>query len=81
MSYETILTEDVDGVRVISMNRPERLNAWTPYMGGEIRQAVEGANEDDSLVGLTVEQVCGKTPHKQVNIAVLVEVSPTGNAS
>lgn len=54
MSYETILTEDIDGVRVITMNRPERLNAWTPFMGGEIRQAVDGANADDDLCGIVL---------------------------
>ncbi|MEM7100431.1 MAG: enoyl-CoA hydratase-related protein [Pseudomonadota bacterium] len=54
MSYENILIEDVDGVRIITMNRPERLNAWTHQMGGEMRVAVEAANEDEDIFGIVV---------------------------
>lgn len=46
MSYETILTEIIDSVCVISMHRPERLNAWTYKMGGELNAAVVDANAD-----------------------------------
>jgi 2-(1,2-epoxy-1,2-dihydrophenyl)acetyl-CoA isomerase len=49
MSYETILTENIDGVCVITMNRPERLNAWTWKMGGELNAAVQAANADDDV--------------------------------
>jgi len=49
MSYETILTEDSGSVRVITMHRPERLNAWTYQMGGELRAAIEAANNDDDV--------------------------------
>ena len=49
MSYETIYTENRDGVLVITMNRPERLNAWTHQMGGELRAAIEAANADDDV--------------------------------
>ncbi len=49
MSYETILTEVVDSVCVITMNRPERLNAWTYKMGGELNAAVKAANTDDDV--------------------------------
>ena len=41
MSYETILTEQIDGVVLITLNRPERLNAWTPGMGAELAEAIE----------------------------------------
>lgn len=49
MSYETILTENRDGVLVITLHRPERLNAWTYQMGGELNAAVKAANEDDDV--------------------------------
>ena len=32
MSYEQITTDIAEGVLTITMNRPERLNAWTPTM-------------------------------------------------
>jgi len=54
MSYETILTENRDGVLVITMNRPERLNAWTRQMGGELRAAIENANDDDDVNAIVV---------------------------
>ncbi|MFT7653681.1 MAG: enoyl-CoA hydratase/carnithine racemase, partial [Candidatus Azotimanducaceae bacterium] len=49
MSYETILTENIDGVCVITMHRPERLNAWTYKMGGELNAAVIDANADPEV--------------------------------
>ncbi|MEM9621368.1 MAG: enoyl-CoA hydratase-related protein [Pseudomonadota bacterium] len=49
MSYETILTDNVGSVRVITMHRPERLNAWTYQMGGELRAAIEAGNTDDDV--------------------------------
>jgi len=54
MSYETILTENRDGVMVVTMNRPERLNAWTYKMGGELRAAVEAANADDDITSIVL---------------------------
>ena len=35
MDYETILTSVEEGILTITMNRPERLNAWTYQMGDE----------------------------------------------
>jgi enoyl-CoA hydratase/carnithine racemase len=44
MSYDTILTERRDEVLLITLNRPDRLNAWTPHMAEELADAMEGAN-------------------------------------
>ena len=49
MAYEQILYERVGAVGVITMNRPEKLNAWTGKMGGEMRQAIIEANDDPSV--------------------------------
>jgi enoyl-CoA hydratase/carnithine racemase len=54
MAYETILTENRDGVMVITMHRPERLNAWTYQMGGELNAAVKAANEDDDVSSIVL---------------------------
>lgn len=45
-SYEQILFEQRGRVGVITLNRPERLNAWTWKMNGEIADAVTHCNED-----------------------------------
>ncbi|WP_353068507.1 enoyl-CoA hydratase-related protein [Tunturibacter empetritectus] len=50
MSYVTILVADVDGVRMITLNRPERRNAMTPEMQQELIQAMEEAASSDCSV-------------------------------
>jgi enoyl-CoA hydratase/carnithine racemase len=49
MPYETILAENRDDVCLITLNRPERLNAWTYKMAEELADAVITANEDDNI--------------------------------
>lgn len=54
MSYETILTESADGLLTITLNRPERLNAWTYKMGAELGDAIAAANDDDAIEAIVV---------------------------
>ena len=54
MSYQTLLTENDAGVLRITLNRPERLNAWTYQMGAELSEAVMQANDDDDVVAIVV---------------------------
>ena len=49
MVYETILTDLSEGVMTITMNRPERLNAWTYRMGDELQDAIESANANSEV--------------------------------
>jgi 2-(1,2-epoxy-1,2-dihydrophenyl)acetyl-CoA isomerase len=53
-SYDTILTSRENGVEIITMNRPERMNAWTYKMGAELAAAVIAANADDDVVAIVV---------------------------
>ncbi len=39
MAYSEILLEVADGVALVTLNRPERLNAYTPTMGRELSDA------------------------------------------
>ena len=43
MNYNTILVSEVEGVRTIALNRPERRNAMTPEMQEELIVAMEEA--------------------------------------
>ncbi len=43
VGYSTILVRDEDGVRRITLNRPERRNAMTPEMQEELMLAMEEA--------------------------------------
>ena len=51
---ETLLLHDDDGIRVITLNRPERLNAWTYQMGRELSEAVDAANRDEAIDAIVV---------------------------
>jgi enoyl-CoA hydratase/carnithine racemase len=53
-SYETILTEQRDEVILITLHRPEKLNAWTPHMAEELSDAIEGANKDPGIGAVVV---------------------------
>lgn len=52
--YEQILYSVEDPVAIITLNRPERLNAWTDRMGGELRHAIARAEADQSVVGIVL---------------------------
>lgn len=45
-SYQQILTERRDRVLLITLNRPEKLNAWTPVMEAEFIDALNRASAD-----------------------------------
>jgi enoyl-CoA hydratase/carnithine racemase len=49
MEFEEILTQIDDGVLTITLNRPERLNAWTPTMAAELMQAFDLADAEDDV--------------------------------
>jgi enoyl-CoA hydratase/carnithine racemase len=49
MSYQDILYGVEDGVAVITLNRPDRLNAWRAEMEGEVRAAMKAAAEDQAV--------------------------------
>jgi enoyl-CoA hydratase/carnithine racemase len=54
MSYEQITAESADGVLTITLNRPDRLNAWTPTMGEELIDAFDQADRDDNVRAIIV---------------------------
>ena len=54
MSFETILVDVEDGIMTITMNRPERLNAWTHQMGSEMEAALKQGNNDSQVDAFVV---------------------------
>jgi enoyl-CoA hydratase/carnithine racemase len=46
MTYSLITVERRDAVALITLNRPEKLNAWMPAMAVEQARAIEEANAD-----------------------------------
>lgn len=49
MSYEQILYEVAEHIATLTLNRPDRLNAWTPVMECEVFQALQQADADDGV--------------------------------
>lgn len=49
MEYQQIIYETKDNVAFITLNRPEKLNAWTPRMCEEQADAIDKANQDESV--------------------------------
>ncbi len=49
MAYEAILVEHEDGVGVITLNRPDKLNAMNRQLNGELRDAVKAIDADDGI--------------------------------
>ena len=54
MTFEQITTELTDSVLTITLNRPERLNAWTAQMGSELTEAFDRADADDEVRAIIV---------------------------
>lgn len=53
-TYEQILIEQRGRAGLITLNRPERLNAWTYQMGGEMMDAIGRWNEDPSVGAIVI---------------------------
>lgn len=54
MDYEQISVRHEDEVALLTLQRPERLNAWTPRMSVELAHAIEAANEDRAIGAIVV---------------------------
>ena len=54
MAYEQILREQRDDIVLLTLDRPDKLNAWTPQMSGELTDAIESADADPSVGAVVV---------------------------
>lgn len=54
MSYETVLYEVRDGVALVTLNRPERLNAWTQDMEDRYYDALASADAEPRVRAIVV---------------------------
>ena len=59
MPFETILFDKADDIAVVTLNRPERLNAWTGQMHADLHAAISACN-DDAEVGAIVVTGAGR---------------------
>ncbi len=49
MQNQEALYQVADRVATITLNRPDKLNAWTAVMEQEVRSAIEEAERDDDV--------------------------------
>ena len=49
VAYQHILYDVSDKIATITLNRPDRMNAWTPIMERDVRHAMETAAADDNV--------------------------------
>jgi enoyl-CoA hydratase/carnithine racemase len=54
VSFETIRTDLADGVLTITLDRPDRLNAFTHRMRDELIAAFDAADSDDDVRAVIV---------------------------
>jgi enoyl-CoA hydratase/carnithine racemase len=80
MAYEQIVYEQHDDVVVITLNRPEKLNAWTPLMSLELEQAIEAADADRS-VGAVVLTGAGRGFCAGADISAVFDAQLHGDAA
>jgi len=54
LDYQQITVRAEGEVALVTLNRPERLNAWTPRMSMELAHAIEAANADPAVGAIVV---------------------------
>ncbi|MFH1481075.1 MAG: enoyl-CoA hydratase/isomerase family protein, partial [Pseudomonadota bacterium] len=54
MEFENIILEKEEGVSILTLNRPDRLNALTTQMWKDLPRAIEMVGEDDDTKVLIV---------------------------
>lgn len=54
MDYEAILLDIKDAVATITLNRPERMNAWNAHMAAELGDALSACNDNDQVRAVVI---------------------------
>ncbi len=49
MAYTEVLYDVSDRVATVTLNRPDKLNAWTPTMEAEVQEAMLASDRDDDV--------------------------------
>jgi len=79
MNFAEIIYEKSDRVATVTLNRPDKLNAWTPKMGAEMRAAILDA-ERDRDIGAIILTGAGRAYCAGADMGTLGEIS-AGRAS
>lgn len=72
MPFETILYEAKGGIATLTLNRPDALNAITPQMIDEAKQALDQADADES-VGVVIFTGAGRAFCSGVDLVAMAD--------
>lgn len=75
MTYQHILYDVADKIATITLNRPDRMNAWTPIMEREVRDAMTAAGKDNGVRVITLTGA-GRAFCAGADMEVLQEIDP-----
>ena len=53
-TWETVIYEVDGGVATVTLNRPERMNAWNGQLAGELSRALDEADADDGVRAVVI---------------------------
>jgi enoyl-CoA hydratase/carnithine racemase len=70
MAYSEIIYDKQDKVAVVTLNRPDRMNAITPTLAGELKDAMAAAQRDPAIAAVVVTGA-GKSFCPGMDMAVL----------
>jgi enoyl-CoA hydratase/carnithine racemase len=79
MTYEQILYTVADEIATLTLNRPEKLNAWTLRMGAEFDHALRAASADPA-VRVVVITGAGRAFCSGADLSLLSSASAAGGA-
>ena len=80
MGYEHILYDVKDRIATVTLNRPDKLNAWTNTMGHEVKQTMTEAGRDEA-VRVIVLTGAGRGFCAGADMGLLSDISATRGAA
>jgi enoyl-CoA hydratase/carnithine racemase len=80
MTTTDILYDVSEGIATITLNRPDKLNAWTGQMGLEVRAAMEAAQADEA-VRVIILTGAGRGFCAGADMSLLNELAAKGHAA
>ena len=80
MSFETIILEKKEGIATITLNRPDKLNAWSSQMSQEFGNALRDIDNDDNVRVVVItgagRAFCAGADLGGFDAAIKAELSP-----
>ncbi len=80
MNYKTIILEKKEGIATITLNRPEKLNAWSAQMGEEFLEALNDIDNDNMVRVVVItgagRAFCAGADVGGFDAAIKAELSP-----